>query len=267
MKNPIGFVFQGQTQKPETELPPRQETVPVKSTVQVFFQERNQTLTYYNDQFDLQRGDLVFVDGKLAGIPGVIREVNRNFKIRVADYQKVISVADTNVSGKLYIAGDHFLSFDRTTLPYSKLRAWFLPPVEEEDPYETGNDDTAFFLENLREMDVTPEIFDRGRRYYLDDNVRYFCVEDGHVQAIVAGTHAYEVEFDFVNGQIQNLLCDCPCGYSCKHQVAALLQLKETLFLIDRFYPELYGEYFAAIYKEDLYRFAIDSRESGCITL
>lgn len=37
MKNPIGFVFQGQTQKPETELPPRQETVPVKSTVQVFF--------------------------------------------------------------------------------------------------------------------------------------------------------------------------------------------------------------------------------------
>ena len=36
------------------------------------------TLPYYNDQFDLHRGDLVFVDGKPEGLRG--RVVNVTYK-------------------------------------------------------------------------------------------------------------------------------------------------------------------------------------------
>ena len=40
---------------------------PTRSLVLIHFPARNITLSYYNDQFDLHCGDLVFVDGKLEG--------------------------------------------------------------------------------------------------------------------------------------------------------------------------------------------------------
>lgn len=116
MKFPIGFAFNDESKKAEMEPLVPQATVPVKSLVQVCFPDRNQTLTYFNDQFDLKRDDFVFVDGKLEGICGIVREVSKNFKIKVADYKKVISVADTNVSGQIHMAGSHFVSFDVSVL-------------------------------------------------------------------------------------------------------------------------------------------------------
>ena len=173
MKFPIGFAFNDETKKVEMEPMDQQATVPVKSLVQVYFPERNQTLTYFNDQFDLKRGDFVFVDGKLEGIRGIVREVNKNFKIKVADYKKIISVADTNVSGQMYMAGSHFVSFDATVLPYEKIRTWYLPPVKEEDEYESGNDDTVIVLDKLGDIKVSQAVWERGREYYVDNHVCY----------------------------------------------------------------------------------------------
>ena len=267
MKFPIGFAFNDESKKVEMEPLVQQETVPVKSLVQVFFLERNQTLTYFNDQFDLKRGDFVFVDGKLEGIRGIIREVNKNFKIKVSDYKKVISVADTNISGQLHMAGSHFVSFGASVLPYEKIRTWYLPPVKEEDEYETGNDDTVITLEKLGDMNVSQAVWERGREYYMDNHVRYIYVDASHGRAIVEGERAYEVEFDIADGEIRNLICSCPCGYTCKHEVAAMMQLKETLDLIEKHYADLHHGYFAAIVKGDLIRFVIDSKETGTFTL
>ena len=267
MKFPIGFAFNDEPKKVEVEPLVQQATVPVKSLVQVYFPERNQTLTYFNDQFNLKQGDFVFVDGKLEGIRGIIREVNKNFKIKVSDYKKVISVADTNISGQLHMAGSHFVSFDVSVLPYEKIRTWYLPPVKEEDEYETGNDDTVITLDKLGEMKVSHAIWERGRQYYMDNHVRYVCVDGGNGRAIVEGEHAYEVEFDFADGEIRNLICSCPCGYICKHEVAAMMQLKETLELIEKQYAELHHGYFAAMVKGDLFRFVIDSKETGTFTM
>ena len=267
MKFPICFTFNDESKKVEMELVVQQEVVPVKSLVQVYFPERNQTLTYFNDQFDLKRGGFVFVDGKLEGIRGIVREVNKNFKIKVADYKKVISVADTNVSGQMHMAGSHFVSFDTSVLPYEKIRTWYLPPVKPEDEFETGNDDAVIILDKLGDMKVSQAIWERGREYYMDNHVRYICAETGHGRAIVEGGRAYEVEFDFVDGEIRNLICTCPCGYTCKHEVAVMMQLKETLDLIKKHYADLHHGYFAAIVKSDLFHFAIDSHETGSFTL
>ena len=97
--------------------------------------------------------------------------------------------------------------------------------------------------------------------------MRYICVDNGHGRAIVEGGRAYEVEFDFADDEIRNLICSCPCGYTCKHEVAALLQLKETIDLIEKHYADLYHGYFAANFKGDLFRFAIDGKETGVFTL
>ena len=267
MKFPIGFVFNDESKKVEMGSLVQEAIVPVKSLVQVYFPERNQTLTYFNDQFDLMRGDFVFVDGKLEGIRGIVHEVNKNFKIKLADYKKVISVADTKVSGKMHMVGSHFVSFDTAVLPYEKIRSWYLPPVKPEDEYETGNDDTVITLEKLGDMKVSQAVWERGREYYMDNHVRYICVDNGRGRAIVEGEHAYEVEFDFADGEIRNLICSCPCGYICKHEVAAMMQLKETLELIEKHYTDLHSGYFAAIVKGDLFRFVIDRKESGSFVL
>ena len=267
MKFPIGFAFNDESKKVEMKPLVQEVVVPVKSLAQVYFPERNQTLTYFNDQFDLNRGDFVFVDGKLEGIRGIVREVNKNFKIKVSDYKKVISVADTNVSGQMHMAGSHFVSFDTAALPYEKIRTWYLPPVKPEDEFETGNDDTVITLDKLGEMKVSQVVWERGREYYMDNHVRYICVDAGHGRAIVEGEHAYEVEFDFADGEIRNLICSCPCGYTCKHEVAAMMQLKDTMEKIESNYAELHENYFAAIEKHTMFRFAIQFKENGSVTI
>jgi len=267
MKFPIGFAFNDESKNIATESAVQQIVVPVKSLVQVYFPKQNQTLTYFNDQFDLKQGDFVFVEGSFENERGIVRSVLKNFKIKVADYKKVISVADTNVSGQLHMAGSHFVSFDPAVLPYEKIRSWFLPPVKAEDAYESGNDDTAFMLDKLGDMKVSQAIFERGHDYYVEDRVVYLSIDAGHGRALVKGEHAYEVEFDYADGEIRNLICSCPCGYTCKHEVAAMMQLKETLDLIEKHYADLRHGYFAAIVKGDLFRFVIDSHETGSITL
>lgn len=91
---------------------------PTRSLVLIHFPARNMTLSYYNDQFDLHCGDLVFVDGKLEGFRGHVVDVCYTFKIKLSDYKRVISVADTKVHGEFHFAGSHFVTFDRSALPY-----------------------------------------------------------------------------------------------------------------------------------------------------
>jgi hypothetical protein len=267
MKFPIGFSIMDAPESAEAAPVTAPETLPVKSLVQVCFPAKNQTLTYFNDQFDLKRGDFVFVEGKLEGVRGVVREVNKNFKIKVADYKKVIGVADTHVSGRMHVCGSHFVCFDADGLPYEKIRTWYLPPQNPEDVFEVGNDDTVILLENLENMEAAQGVWERGWRYFIENHVRYLCVDAGHGRAVVEGERAYEVEFDFADGEIRNLVCTCPCGYTCKHALATMLQLQEVLKRIEKHYADLHCGYFAAIVKADLFQFAIDSHETGSFLL
>ena len=90
------------------------------------------TLSYYNDQFDLHCGDLVFVGWKAGRFPRSLwLDVCYTFKIKLSDYKRVISVADTNVQGEFFFAGSHFVTFDRSTLPYEKVITWFKSPRTE----------------------------------------------------------------------------------------------------------------------------------------
>jgi hypothetical protein len=249
--------------------PEQKKPTPRKSVVQVRFPNRGMALSYYNDQFDLKKGDLVYVDGKLEGQLGRVVEVNYNFKIKISEYKKVIAVVDTNVHGQFFMAGSHFVSFDPATMPAKQILTWFKAPPKEDDEYASGNDDTSFRLDDLKDMKINSTIAERGQSYYLENRVRYLCLEDNHGIALVEGSESYVVEFEYHNGESSRLVCECPCSYTCKHEFAAMLQLRETLELIDKHYSEEFERtgYFAAIAKSTLFAFAIDSKETGHFTL
>lgn len=252
-----------------THAVPQQTVTPRKSVVQVYFAGREMTLAYYNDQFDLHRGDMVYVDGKLEGMRGRVVEVNYNFKIKVSDYKRVIAVVDRTVNGQFFMAGSHFVTFDRASLPISKVITWFKAPAKEDDAFVSGSDDTTFCLNDLGGMKVSAAIAERGHNYYIENKVKYICIDGTKGYAIVEGSEAYEVEFEYRNGEIRQLVCSCFCSYNCKHEFAAMLQLKETLELIGKHYEDEFERtgYFAAVNKGTLFAFAIDGKETGSFIL
>ena len=268
MTHTIGFTVTepNENMAPQT-IQQAEPIVPRPSLVQVHFQNKSMTLAYYNDQFDLHVGDLVYVDGKLEGVRGRITEVNYNFKIKVSDYKRVIAVVDTTVHGQFFMAGSHFVTFDRSALPAEKIVTWFKAPSEDE--FVSGHDDTTFRLDELKDMKIGTAIAERGHEYYMENDVRYLCIDGTKGYAIVEGSEAYEVEFTYQNGEISRLVCSCFCSYNCKHEFAAMLQLRETLELIAKHYATEYEQtdYFAAILKGTLFAFAIDGKETGMFTL
>lgn len=62
----IGFAVEHPENKHEvdTYTAPQLQAAPRRSVVQVYFAGRDMTLAYYNNQFDLYRGDMVYVEGK-----------------------------------------------------------------------------------------------------------------------------------------------------------------------------------------------------------
>ena len=245
------------------------KNTPVKSVVRVHFPARNMTLSYYNDAFDLKVGDLVYVEGKLEGLRGRVVDITYNFKIKLSDYKRVISVADTEVEGELFFAGSHFIAFDPAVIPYDKVLSWFKAPDQEGDVYASGNDDSGFDLHDLSTMKISHDIAERGHDYYMENRVQYICLDGAKGRAIVEGTRSYELEFEYMNGEIRNLICDCFCSCPCKHAFAAMLQLRETLDFIKENNPDCFARsnYFAALSKTVFFSMAVDSRKVGSFTL
>ena len=267
MQHPIGFV----TEEPDRSAVP--DSVPaapdsrVRSClVHVFFPGAGRTLTYYNDRFCLKKGDIVFVDGVMAGRAGEVQKILYNFKIRPENYRRVLSAADTDVHGELLLAGSFCLSFSPSRIPVSRIRSWFLPPQEE---FLTGTDNTEFPL--LRPpFSLFPDpVRERGRQYCSEGRVVYLSLDGEQGCAIVLGSAPYEVEFTLRDGSVSHMTCTCPCSENCKHQYAVLLQLAQLLDLISGRWGEAYREsrYFAAVEKSALYSYVLSGRDSGSLIL
>ncbi len=269
MKFKVGFISNIHKNKAEpSDLPPNVEPViSRKSVVQVEFPNFQYKPTYYNDQFDLKVGDRVYVEGKLEGQCGRVVDVSYTFKIKLSDYKRVIAVVDTTVKGQMYFADSYFLAFDPSVIPACKIKTWFKTAVKEE--YIYGQDEGRFRLADLHGLKVDHDVKARGVEYYLDGAVAYISLDHSQGYAIVVGRKPYEVEFTYRDGEIGNLNCDCFCSYHCKHEVAAMLQLRELLEKVEKHYAAQYerAEYFAAISKKTLFEFVVGEQACGSLTL
>ena len=266
MKNRIGFITETKQPQNREEVTVSAATiVPVPSVVRVYFHDIEKSYSYYNDCFDLHRGDMVYVDGKLEGMAGHVTEVAHNFKIKLSDYQRVVGLADRNVRGEFHMAQSHFVTFGKDTLPYKKALSWYKPVAKEQDDVVVGFDNSSFSIGNLKDMGVSNAIGDRGFDYYDENRVKYICVDHGKGRAIVKGGKPYEIEFEYHDGEISHLVCSCFCSGHCKHEVAAMLQLRDLLNIMEKQYADLWHktDYFAAVYKVELFKMAVDGMETG----
>jgi len=269
MSYPIGFTAKQPGQETqELSLVEQRQSSPRRSVVQVYFEDRDRSYAYYNDRFDLHRGDVVYVEGKLEGLRGLVTQVSYRFKIKLSDYKRVIAVADTHVHGTFHMADSHLVTFDRMALPYSKAVTWFKAPLKEEDEVVTVTDDTEFRLDDLENLSINQMTAQHGYEYYIENKVQYISVDGTEGHAIVMGSQAYEVEFTYEDGVVSDMTCSCFCYDICKHQFAVLLQLQKTLELIGERYAEQYAQTgsFAAMHKETLLHFALFLKKNGCIT-
>ncbi len=239
-----------------------------KSVVDVFFVDRNLTCSYYNDKFDLKRGDIVYVDGKLEGLQGRVVDVNYTFKIKLSDYKRVVAVADTKVSGELFVAGASIIATERDVLPFEKVVTWFKAPLADEDDFVSSADDEVINLDDLSGMKIDKATACRGNEYYMENRVVYIEIKSGKARAIVTGTKPYEVEFNYRNGEVSELVCSCYCTGACKHEFAAMLQLRHTLKAIEKEYgDDFYLDYLAIISKPVFFEYVVDNKSNGSLKL
>ncbi len=248
-------------------IPTVTETEIRPSVVDVHFPHRHLTCTYYNDRFDLQRGNIVYVDGKLEGYKGVVVGVSYSFKIKLSDYKRVIGVVDGNIKGEFFMMDSHFITFDPNALPKEKARTWFKNPMSEDDEYVSGSDGLSFPVSNLEYIQLVPTVKSEGTELYENGDVVYISLENDCGYAIVEGSDNYEVEFTYRNGEVSDITCQCYCSGTCKHIYATLLQLREILDEIKRTYAEIYNRYgyFAAVRKYDLWGCALRGKTEGSI--
>ena len=191
----VGFGREESNQEPMQEAKAVVTASPVRSLVSVSFERMNMPLTYYNDRFDLKPGDRVFVTGKLEGEIGIVESVTTKFRIRLSDYQKVLSLAQTSVRGAYVPKGNVMLSYDADALSPEDFRKWILPPVEQDeeqdevifgDGFEVSLDDPS------DAEDVDPEVFNRAIEYCRSGRIGYVSIRNGEGKAFVRGSHWYE---------------------------------------------------------------------------
>ena len=235
-----------------------------KSVVDVYFPDRDLTCSYYNDMFNLKRGDIVYVEGKLEGKRGRVMDINYNFKIKLSDYKRVIGVADTDIIGEFHLAGSHFITIDEGALKYEQISTWFKAPENENEEYVTSSGDEVFSLYDLGGMNIKNEIAERGHEHYMENRVVYIELSHGKGRAIVMGSKAYDVEFFYKDEDITGLVCNCYCTGACKHEFAAMLQLRDILAIIKNEYPFIdHNDYLAAVSKASFFEYVIDGNTKG----
>lgn len=269
MKHPIGFCVQGSAPEAVPAPAAPAETAAVPSVVRVFFPERGQAYSYYNDRFDLHDGDLVYVSGKLARQRGQVVAVDYNFRIRLADYERVIGVADTAVHGTFYTLGAYVFTPERNALPFRQVRSWFFPP-EAEGEFVTGHGPgPEYALDVLEQTHVSSDVAEKGGAYYAENRVAYLSVDGTAGHAIVLGTTPYELAFDYTDGAVSALVCSCYETGLCKHGAAVLLQLREMLETVRKHWPEAFAEsgYFASVSKQTFSLFTGSGDTPVSITL
>lgn len=132
------------------------------SVVQVYFPARDQSYAYYNDRFELVPGDMVFVEGKLEGLPGRVTSVSYNFKIDLAVYKHVIAKSIASVQGEFQIAGTRMVTFDPNAAPFEKILTRFRAPDPEGTQWMCGSDGKMFSLETLKDFGFTETVLARG---------------------------------------------------------------------------------------------------------
>lgn len=227
MKKLIGFDINEKTEKIEieTQTSPVKEEI-VRSVVTVRFNDGRE-FPYYNDAFNLKVDDIVFVDGKLEGKPGRVVAVTTKFKVSLEFYKKVISRINLEFHGKFRQANNLMLCDNTNALTAQQVLSWYFPPKDEE--FAVGEGYTVPLSDITKCDDFYMPYFNKAIDLYEDGAVKFIRVSNGKGVAVVEGSIYHLVEFEYENGVVANLLCDCIKPSLCSHALAACISLDQLI--------------------------------------
>ncbi len=223
----IGFSISNKENKKEnieTVKPEIVEEKPVRSVVTVRF-DNGREYPYYNDMFNLKEGDVVYVDGKLAGIPGRVTEVTTKFKVSLDFYKRVIAKLNLEFHGEFKKKSCFMMCENPKVLTIEQAKSWYFPPREEEEKFFVG-DGYRIKLDNIMNSeDIDYVDFDDAVDIVNDGEVKFITVKNGKGFAILKRNKPHLVEFEYSNGVVSNLLCDCIKPNLCDHSLAACIAI------------------------------------------
>jgi hypothetical protein len=258
----------------ETEISDTKELVHSKSMVshqnitlvQVYFVAKDDAFLYLCEDIILHEGDHVYVSGKMKDTLGIVVDVRHQFKVRPSKYERVIAKIDTQLQGEFKIFNRLLLSFDRKSLGKEKISQWFFSPQGEE-PYISTYRPAPFPLDDLTQFPIEHARLERGLQYYKEQRVVYMCIDDRYGYAIVRGSEHYEVEFEYNNGIIEDISCNCYCDGHCKHEFAVLLELQYMLQIVEKEFKNEYSKngYVATIDKDIVWQMSVRWTNKGTI--
>ena len=234
--------------------------------VQVYFVAKDDAFLYLCEDIILHEGDHVYVSGKMKDTLGIVVDVRHQFKVRPSKYERVIAKIDTQLQGEFKIFNRLLLSFDRKSLGKEKISQWFFSPQGEE-PYISTYRPAPFPLDDLTQFPIEHARLERGLQYYKEQRVVYMCIDDRYGYAIVRGSEHYEVEFEYNNGIIEDISCNCYCDGHCKHEFAVLLELQYMLQIVESEFKNEYSKnrYVATIDKDMVWQMSVRWTNKGTI--
>lgn len=110
-------------------------------------------------------------------------------------------------------------------------------------------------------------ILERGYTYYIDGNVENIKIDNGIIEAEVAGSYTYEVEIEYNGEDVMNMSCSCPHaadGFHCKHMAAVLFEsndLGEPVLKSSEDIRNIINRIPTEVIKEYLYELAIKNQK------
>ena len=234
--------------------------------VQVYFVAKDDAFLYLCEDIILHEGDHVYVSGKMKDTLGIVVNVRHQFKVRPSKYERVIAKIDTQLQGEFKIFNRLLLSFDRKSLGKEMISQWFFSPQGEE-PYISTYRPVPFPLDDLTQFPIEHARLERGLQYYKEQRVVYMCIDDRYGYAIVRGSEHYEVEFEYNNGIIEDISCNCYCDGHCKHEFAVLLELQYMLQIVESEFKNEYSKnrYVATIDKDMVWQMSVRWTNKGTI--
>ena len=234
--------------------------------VQVYFVAKDDAFLYLCEDIILHEGDHVYVSGKMKDTLGIVVDVRHQFKVRPSKYERVIAKIYTQLQGEFKIFNRLLLSFDRKSLGKEKISQWFFSPQGEE-PYISTYRPAPFPLDDLTQFPIEHARLERGLQYYKEQRVVYMCIDDRYGYAIVRGSEHYEVEFEYNNGIIEDISCNCYCDGHCKHEFAVLLELQYMLQIVESEFKNEYSKnrYVATIDKDMVWQMSVRWTNKGTI--
>ena len=230
--NTIGFNTNGSNAEAENVLQKGEQNAScgkaINNVVTVRFKNGIE-LPYYNNKFNLNEGDRVFVDGKYYGSCGVVTEVITKFKISRKQYKDVIAKLDLTVHGNFKKFENFMISTTGTTATREQILSWLIPPFvpqfegDEPDEFIYGE---GYFCD-LKTIPCSTETLDDGLELLNDGKLTVLIIKDGIGTAFFEGKTGHVVDFKYNNSGLTEMFCDCIKPNFCKHFAAICIFLND----------------------------------------